>query len=233
MKISKNPSSATKQDKIVSSRKKMFLWIIVVSTIVGISVVVGISIVRQMIFHAKVSSRAYNTISTIKKNNATLESLRADFRALATNDKLTKLKADEGDSALQVVLDALPAVNNKLSLGASLQEKIIGHDNVRVEALTFEGEAIDTTSNPSSDTTNTSASVTNQIERVAFNMTVIATDIQALQDMLMRFENSIRAIGFDRFSLENSGGSYTLTISGYAYYQSAKTLNLNEEVVKP
>jgi hypothetical protein len=138
---------------------------------------------------------------------------------LETNAALNSIKARPEDKALQVILDALPADNNALALGSSLQKNLLVLPGVTIESLAIQSVG-------GSDDTETSDTT------IPFTMTVSATDANTLKDMLARLERSIRVIDIDTLTLERTEGKYTMTVSAHAYYEPAVTVQLKDEVVK-
>ena len=68
---------------------------------------------------------------------------------------LGKLKADPSDTALQVVIDAMPTEDDRVALLASLQQIIFAKSGVHVEAISFN----DVAATPSAATPGTSRCV--------------------------------------------------------------------------
>lgn len=213
-----------KRQVIANSNRAMFIWIALASAVIGICAVVGYFMIKQIIFRDTVARRAEATARTLRKNTDAAKELVSEVRKLNTNDALATVRARPDDRPLQVVLDALPADLNTLALGASLQQRIIGEasgvkiETLRIDAIAAESERADIGSN---------------LGKIPFQLSVSATDVNALKDMLLRMERSIRTIDIDTLSLEKSGDKHTLTMTAHAYYQPGKTVELKDEVVKP
>lgn len=207
--------SMKKRQVIAQSNRTMFIWVAIMSAVVGICVVVGYFLVQQIIYKTKVTAKMDETASILHQNNANVQTLIENVRVKETNTALNSAKAQPDEKALQVVLDALPADANTLALGASLQQNLL----VGIDGLT-----IDTLSVAPID----SQSVDGQLP---FTLTVRAKDANALKDLLSKFERSIRIIDIDSFSLERSATDYSMTIQAHAYYQPAKQVILTDKVV--
>jgi len=200
--------SMKKRQVIANSNRTMFVWIAIMSAVVGICIVVGYFLVQQILFKTKVTNELDTTASTLHENNNDAQALIDNVRVLETNDALNSTKSQPEEKALQVILDALPADANTLALGASLQQKLlVGIDGITVDSLSV----------ASQDTT----SVDGQLP---FTLTVRSSDANALKDLLRKFERSIRIIDIDTFSLEKGDSDYTMTMQAHAYYQSAKVI---------
>lgn len=204
-----------KRQVIANSNRIMFIWVAMMSAIVGICVVVGYFLLQQIFYQTEVVSKLNETASTLSDDNQNAQVLIDNVRVLETNEALNSVKAQEDEKALQVVLDALPADANTLALGASLQQKLlVGIDGLVIDSLSV--SALDTATNDG---------------ELPFTLTVRASGASALKELLGRFERSIRVIDIDSFSLEKSEVDYTMTIQAHAYYQPAKQVELTEEVV--
>ena len=213
-----------KRQVIASSNRTMFVWIALASAIVGVCLVVGYFMVQQIMFRGRVAGRAEETATILRKNNTSAKSLIENVRVLGTDTALNSIKARPDDRALQVVLDALPADLNTLALGSSLQQKIIGETpGVKIESLTLEGASTEATTTETTDALGT----------IPFMLTVSSADANALKDMLLRLERSIRTVDIDTMSLEKTDNKYTLTMTAHAYYQLGKTVQLKDKVEKP
>ena len=210
------PQSMKKRQIIANSNRTMFIWVAIMSAVVGICIVVGYFLVQQIIYKAKVTAKLDTTLSILRENNKNAKVLVENVRVLETNDALNSAKAQPGEKALQVVLDALPADANSLALGASLQQNLlVGIDGITVDSLSVasadDGTAVE--------------------GQIPFNLTVRANDANALRDLLRKLERSIRIIDIDSFSLEKGEKDYSMTIQAHAYYQEAKQIELTEKAV--
>ena len=207
-----------KRQIIANSNRTMFIWVTAMSALIGVCAVLSIFLVQQIAFKTKVANKLDGTVSTLKDNNKKAESLIQNVRVLETNAALNSIKAHPDDKALQVILDALPADNNALALGSSLQQNLLQIPGVTIEALSLQAQ--------NADTGETSGNT------IPFTTTITAADANTLKDALARLERSIRVIDIDTLSLERTEQKYTLTLSAHAYYEPAMTVQLTNETVK-
>ena len=213
-----------KRQKIAQSNKMMFLWIAGMSAVVGICAVLAWFLIQQLIFHTKVASEADATVSTLKQNKVAVEKLRENVQLLDVNEDLNSVKSESDERALQVILDALPADDNNLALGSSLQQKLIGSVNgVKIDSLTV-GDL---------STTETVNSPVKGVEVIPFTLIMSSGDVNALKDVLRNFERSIRIVDIDNFILDRSDSQYKLSINAHAYYKPAVEVQLKDKVIKP
>src|SRR5574344_2750821 len=183
-----------KRQKILDSSKKMFLWVAGASVVIGFSAVVSVFLVRQIMFKEKIVSEKNNTVKVLEGNIKAAPNLTDEVRLLHTNEALIKARINEQERPLQVVLDALPADNNKLALGASIQNKLVsGVDGVSIEALTV-GDDVSSSKKKLASTGTAIA--------VPFQLVVISSDVNKLKDLMKRFELSIRTINVTSITIE-------------------------------
>lgn len=215
-----------KRQKIQDSTRTMFIWVASMAAVVGLCSVVAWFVFEQAAFKIKVVSKKNDTVKTLRSNNDAVQKLKENIRVLETNAALGSAKMNDGENALQVVLDALPAEPNTLALGGSLQERLVkGINGLRLESLSVEPTSSGLTTGQTSKTGSGSS--------IAFTLTVTSTDVNALNEMLARFERSIRIIDIDNLTLERSERQYTMAIKAHAYYEPARVIELEEKVVKP
>lgn len=192
------------------------MWIAAMSAVVGVCAVLSLFLVQQIVFKTKVTTELDKTVGILKSNNKNTDGLTENVRLLETNAALNSIKARPEDKALQVILDALPADNNSLALGSSLQQNLLNVNGLSVDSLKVESQA------DSEDSTT-----------VPFTMTLSANDPNILKDTLARLEKSIRVVDVDSLILERSQDKYTMTVKAHAYYEPAVNVELTNKTVKP
>ena len=192
------------------------MWIAAMSAVVGVCAVLSLFLVQQIVFKTKVTTELDKTVGILKSNNKNTDGLTENVRLLETNAALNSIKAPPEDKALQVILDALPADNNSLALGSSLQQNLLNVNGLSVDSLKVESQA------DSEDSTT-----------VPFTMTLSANDPNILKDTLARLEKSIRVVDVDSLILERSQDKYTMTVKAHAYYEPAVNVELTNKTVKP
>jgi hypothetical protein len=215
-----------KHQQITKANRTMFFWVAGISVIVGFAVVAGIFLARQMLFNTNIIRVKSQTLTTIRSNQAAVTELKNNTRALNSNQDLTNLKAQPDDKALQVVLDALPADVNATALGSSLQNKLLADTpGITLQTLSIE------------NTGNTDESVVLDNEGDLSNVITFRMDVtgsaDALKNLLLRFERSIRAIDVIGLTLEQSNDVLTMKIEARAFYEPPRTIELRDTEVKP
>lgn len=205
-----------KRQVIANSNRTMFLWVAIMSAVVGICLVVGYFLWQQIAYKTAVVKELDNTVSVLHQNNENALELIQNVRVLETNAALNSAKARPDEKALQVVLDALPADANTLALGASLQQSLLtGVSGITVDNLTVL---------PLGDTDA-------QNGQLPFTFVVRSKDANALKDLLHRLERSVRIIDVDSVALQKNDTDYTMSVEAHAYYQNATAVMLKDKVV--
>ena len=157
--------------------------------------------------------------STLNSNLETIPRLQDNVRVLNTNQALQSVRLNDNESALQVVLDALPADANSTAMASSLQTKLLtGVPGVTIDALRID---------PASDDDISGA--------IGFSFTVSAanSDQDALRTVLRRIERSIRPFTIETLSIEGQSNRLIMSVTGYGYYEPAQTVDLENKVVRP
>lgn len=236
--MKKDDVTLRKRAQVSKANRTMFFWVAGMSVIVGFSAVASIFLFQRVVFNAGIIREKQNTASTLKENISALDSLKKDVAALNSNAILRDLRAHPDDSALQVILDALPAQANSLALGASIQDRLLkdldieidnltldeGGDNLGLDAPTTDvaAEEGDTESEAATPNTNT-------VMSIPFTLSVRAQSPNVLKELLTRLERSIRTINVHSLKIEQQGSDVQLTIEAVAYYQSEKVMETRKE----
>lgn len=234
----KEEVAVRKRTQIAKANRAMFLWIAVASALVGTAAVVGVFLAQQLVYNEKVLSVKSDTANTLQANLDVVDTLKQEVLVLDTNKDLATVKANPQDQALQVILDALPSDANPLALGASLQNKLLtGIPGLQpIETMQIQSiEAAEGTepadSTASATTTDSSTSDVAQ-SSIDFSVTISGTQ-DALKLLLQQLERSIRTIEVTSSKFETqANGEFTLNLTGRAFYEPSRTLELKKKVVE-
>lgn len=216
-----------KRQQILRANQLMFLWIAGVSIVIGFSVVIALFLAQKIMFGERVLAEKGRTVTTLEKNLKAAPALKDNIRALNTDSNLRKTRLNTDDSALQSVLDALPADANSTAMAASLQKKLLTGvpdvilESLRVDSVSDDGEAV-------SDIATESGSI-----GFTFAVSAPSGGQDGLREVLFQLERSIRPFTIKTLSIETQGARITLTASGVGYYEPAKTLTLTNKVIRP
>jgi cell division protein FtsL len=228
-----NNVAMRKRTQIAKANRMMFIWVAVVSAIVGFALVGSIFLAQKLFFNEKVIAEKEKTVATLKTNNNNIPDLEAQIRVMDTNQSLIDSKAKPSDQAVQAILDALPSDANSLALGASLQNKLLtGIDGLTIQSLQVDPvlgvEQLSTSGTTTASTTATSLSA----NQITFRFSVSGSP-QALHDVLDHLERSIRTIDVTSVRIESQGTTELLSVEATAFYQPAVVVQLTDKLVKP
>lgn len=225
-----------KRQQIAKASQMMFLWVAGASVIVGASVILLWVIGQKLIFNEKVLAEKTQTVATLEHNNSIVDKLKDNVRVLNTNQSLIDLRTPADSEPVQVVFDALPSTANSAALGASLQsDKLLGQSGITIESLTVspvEGVEDEDRGESDGDSSSDDESTNNAIE-FEFSVSAGRNNADALKDVLKRLERSIRGISIATLQVEQQGSRLVMTVTGEAYYEPAKNVELQEKAVRP
>jgi len=226
-----NNAALRKRTQIAKANRTMFLWIAAGSAIVGCALVVAFFLGQKLFFNEKILAEKDKTISTLQANNDVVDELETAVRVLDTNAALASVKASDGDNAIQVILDALPSEANSNALGASLQTKLLAG----IPGLTIESLQIDPVLGIESLGDNTStedaSALVDSSNQITFQFAVSGSQ-DALKTVLTNLERSIRTIDILSLRVESQGATQIMTVQARAFYEPARTIQLQDKVVK-
>lgn len=214
-----------KRNLIAKTRKTVMFWVAGASCVLGAALVVAFMLVQTIMFNNKVIGMKKVTAQTLQSNIDAVPELEANIRQLNTNEQLAAVSVTTDARPIQSILDALPADENRLALGASLQQKLFAG----VQGLTVDSLSVD----PSADASQVVAteSLSGGVKELAFSAS-ISGESDALKLALQRLEKSIRAINIKSINATSTNNSVSLQITGTAYYLPAPNLELTKKEVK-
>lgn len=227
-----NNAAIRKRTQIIKANRTMFLWIAAGSVVVGCALVVAFFLAQKLIYNERVLAEKEKTVATLNANNAIVSELETQVRVLDTNEALKSVRASDDDQTIQVILDALPSDANSLALGASLQYKLFAGINgltieslqpnpvVGIEALS-EGAVTEQDASATEDGAN----------QITFQFAVSGSQ-DALKQVLVNLERSIRAIDILSLRIESQGATQLMSVQARAFYEPAKTIELTDKVVQ-
>lgn len=226
-----------KRTQIAKANRMMFIWVAIVSVVVGFGVVGSIFLVQKLFFNEKVIAAKEKTVSVLRDNNSNITELQSQVRVLDSNEALASVKLKPEDQAIQVILDALPSEVNSDALGASLQYKLLaGIDGLTIQALQVDPVVgVEQLSEDGAEpaVVDEGADTSVSANQISFRFSVSSASPDALKTALQRLERSIRAIKVLSVKIENQGDVQLMTIEGRAFYEPARVVELKESVVKP
>jgi Tfp pilus assembly protein PilO len=216
-----------KRQQIEKANKSMFLWIIGASVLVAFCLVASQFIFKQARFNAKVISAKTEARDTLKKNLQNADTLKKEVNQLIANPDLGAVKSRPDDSALQVVLDALPTDNDPTAFATSLQQAILPRSGVSLDTLSTVSSTSDATSESAAGVASS-----DQVPQIPFNI-VLSGNYDQIKTSLQNMEHVIRPISISRFALQGSGDRLTMAADGMTYYLPSKSINVTTKPIKP
>lgn len=225
-----------KRQQIAHANRTMFVWVAIVSVVVGMAIVTAAFLLQKGWFNERVLIEKTKTASTLTDNNKVIEELKEQVRVLNTNEALQSAMAPGETQPVQVVLDALPSDANSSALGSSLQEKFLNGNGLVVETLIVDpvaGVESQLFGNVQDASRSSQVALGGNTITFRFSVSTPVTNASALKDLLQKLERSIRAIDITSLTVETQGAKLVLAVEGHAYYEPAKTVDLKDKVVRP
>ena len=219
-----------KRQQIQKVGKNMFIWVAGAAAIFGVCAVLSLSLFERITYKQAVINAKNETADTLKENITAAEQLKKEVRVINTNQALLDTPRLDDTEPVSVILDALPSAANSSAFGASLQQKLLNVDGVAIESLTV--NPIPGVENISRDSTTQDSSSEDGEITFRFSVSVASGRANVLQEMLRRLERSIRTVTLTSVTIEQQGSKITLSAEGKAYYQPAKTIELDEKTVR-
>lgn len=215
-----------KRQQIASANKLIFLWVIGAAVALSICGVAVQFLFRQAAFNQKIITEKAKTQTTLAHNITNAKELKTKVQNLLADTNLAKVKASPDDTALKVVLDALPTSDDKSALASSLQQQILPKSGSVLTALT--------TISQSGSITDPTAAVapTGGAQTSSFDFGTTGSYDQ-VKNMLLDLERTIRPMNITTLSLQGSDNALTTTVQGITYYLPERTVELGKKTIKP
>lgn len=214
-----------KRQQIASANKMIFVWVIMASVAVSFCGVTMQFLIQEALSNQTVISAKLQTQGTLADNIKNVDELKKGVDALLADTKLSSVKANEGDSNLKVVLDALPTTNDQSALGASLQQVILPKSGVDTSDLTTITQGAAQASDAAASTGDGSSA---PMATFAFGAT---GDYARIKLMLSDLERTIRPMNVQLLALQSVDGQLKATISGVTYYSPSQTVQLGKKTL--
>jgi len=226
-----------KQQQINQANRTMFLWVAVISVILGMSSVASfLFLLPKISFNEKVMAEKRITVNTLEYNNSVAKALKDNVNLLNSNEYLSDVRATPDSKPIQSILDALPSEVNSAAFAASLQQKFLSAEGITIEKLLVEPVAgVETVGSGSDEQGSVSTVAVSGSNLINFSFSVYVSKDrpEVLGDLLRSMEQSIRVIDVTSLKIELQGERYLMSIQGNGFYEPAKTITLKEKTVKP
>lgn len=223
-----------KRQQIADTRKQVFLMVALSSAIVVICVMIGIRLFKEIVYQSKVNDELGKTVDIMNGNVRNISPLIKNAMALSTSKNLSLPNLKEDDtSVFQVIIDALPTIEDSVDLGSSLQDKVLAHSGVRIEQINVERATSSsiTSGAPSRSTGLGSATPSYPSAKLITFKVTVSGDYESIQKVLKDIENTIRPITITKISLEGNDIKLTAGIEARTYYSDFVQYRLGSKEV--
>lgn len=221
-------NSLSKRQKVAKANKSIFIWVAIAAAVVALCLVLLQFLVQAGLYNNKIIGAKSEANKTLAQNIENAKELKKNVDALIADENLGKVRADEGDANLRVILDALPTTGDTTTLSNSLVSRIVGPVGIKIESVT--AGAIDGVTVPTDPIVAASGSV--EPQPLAFTIGVIG-DASATKNALLNLEKTIRPMNVTVLDIKNSSGTLTTTITGETYYLSAAKIERQTKAINP
>jgi Tfp pilus assembly protein PilO len=215
-----------KRQQIKQANKLVFIWVAAAGVFVAIAIVLSQMMIKQLMFNLEVIGLQTSTNNTLVQNAETYAPLRTEVSKLIANKELNELRIDKsetGDNSLQVVIDAMPTVDDRLSLAASLQQTILNKSGVRIEQLSFPEEVALV------DATAVQVAPTQEgIGEIPFTFKILGS-YEQIKKTLEDIQLSIRPISITNIQLAGASSEMTAEVTAKTFYAVPPTTALKKE----
>lgn len=218
---------SAKRVLIDKANSRIVVYVSVAAFILVFSLVATKTLVSQAAYQNRVINKKKAAVSQLKADIAATGQLKTAYDAFNSTAQNvlggnpTGTGPQDGTNS-KLVLDALPSSYDFPGLMTSL-DTLLGDQKVKIDSTGGTDDEVAQSANQSSSNP--------QPVPIPFN-TVIEGDYTQVQNVVAAYEHSIRPLQIQTLDIAGSKGTLTLTISAQTYYQPAKSLNINKQVVK-
>ncbi len=223
----------SKRQQLDKTNRNIFIWVAVAAAVLSLSIVALQFLVREGIFNQEIINRKSKAEKTLQQNLASVEELKQNVDALLANDSLTALRINPTDSALQVILDALPTTGDSTTFSNSLYSKVLSRNGVAISNVTVgDIQAAGLAAAPAELTTDATASGTASVQPLKFSVSFTGNQDQ-IKATMADIERTIRPINVQRLNVRSTEGALGVTVDGETYFLPRSTVEVRKEQVKP
>lgn len=220
-----------KRQQIVKTNKAIFGWVAGAAVLVTICGVFIQFLVQQLIFNQSIIQAKTETQKIVQQNKQNAETLKSEIDKLVADTNLSKVKpsAASGTEAsnLQVILDALPTVNDSATFANSLSSVILPLSGVSIESI-----SIDATAGAEIVATETTTTAGSGVQTLGFSFSIKGT-YEQVQTTLADLTRVIRPVTVSSLTLQADGSNIIAIVAGVTYSLPSTTVNLESKQLKP
>lgn len=222
-----------KRQQIAKTNKAIFGWVAGAAVLVTICGVFIQFLVQQLLFNQTVIQAKSETQTIVRQNKQNAETLKQEIDKLVADSNLAKVKPSTvpGGTAsnLQVILDALPTVNDSATFANSLSKVILPLAGVSIESI-----SIDDVAGSGADVAATGTATTTESgpQTLGFTFSIKGT-YEQVQTGLADLTRVIRPITLNSLTLQGDGSNIVAVVTGVTYSLPSTTVNLESRQLKP
>jgi Tfp pilus assembly protein PilO len=218
---------STKQLLIDKANARIVIYVGIAAFIVVFSLVATKTLISQAGYQNHIISKKQTAVNQLKTDITATGQLKTAYSAfIGTPQNVlggdpSGVGSQDGDNA-KIILDALPSSYDFPGLTTSL-EALLSNQGVKLDSIAGTDDEVAQAANQTS--------VSPQSSPIPFSVSVEG-DYTGIQNAIKALENSIRPIQVQTLTLTGTQGKLILTVTAQTYYQPAKSLNINKQVVK-
>lgn len=197
--------SIRKKQMISKSQRVMFITVALAAAFVGTCLVGTWFLTKRLIFNQSVITEQEKAINNIATNISNIKNIDSQVQVLKTNELLLAKRSYEEETALQVVLDALPDRANTPAFGESLRSAILNVPGAEIEqmSLTKTDDEVEEEFSGSS-TVSYNEEYDDVTEPAIYFQVYISGTATVLNKVLQNIEYSIRPIIVDKLEIQSN-----------------------------
>lgn len=216
-----------KRQQIQQANKTVFIWVSIAAVVVTIAIVLAQFMVKQFIFNNQILGYESTAADNLKASIDAYEPLKKSVANLTANQDLTVLRVSPSDNAVQVVIDAMPTVDDRIALAASLQQVILARSGAKIDNFSF--------TQPSSGVTTPQASAASQTttyQEITFSVQANGP-YDTIKKLLDDMHHSLRPIRVTSLKLSGASNSMQAQIQATTYYALPRTADIKTKTITP
>lgn len=217
-----------KRLQINKANSSMVIAVGIAAFLVTFSAIASRTLLGQRSYQARVIAKKEIARNTLNQNVENVDKLAVAYQSFVeTSDNILggnpKGNSEKDGDNAKIVLDALPSKYDFPALTTSL-EKMITSNNFNLIGVTGTDDEVNQAANASNPNPT-------PVE-MPYEVSVKVNSYASLQNLFGLFERSIRPFKTQQLVMSSDGGSIEVVATGVSYYQPAKSLEIQKEVVR-
>jgi len=225
-----------KRQQVAKTNKAIFIWVAVASTVIALVLVALQFLIKEGLFNQSIINQKQQTNQTLEQNIENANELKKNVDNLIADTSLAKVRAKEGDTTLQVILDALPTTGDPVTFSNSLVNRILPSSAVSIQSVAVGDSALGVGSVVVEPQASSAASpVSGQSptpQPLIFTVGITGNPAQ-IKDALAAIERTIRPISVSKLIIKAEDTGLNASIGGETYYVTASKVELGKVSKKP